>query len=178
MHSFPSTALASNLPGLEVTNPTPSPFLEHSESIPSCLGWTKLCGAEFDKVLSVGGCFLVKPRRAQKSSVGLYIKLLGSVELLGCDHGLSKWLPRGPTWGEETQARPELEAEDKTHQGLFKTPSSELRIMKALQLSVIKAERLDKNSVLVSWELSPFSKHYPSESSLDGFAACIWQDSS
>lgn len=44
--------------------------------------------------------------------------------------------------------------------------------MKALQLSVIKAEGLDKNSVLVSWDLSPFSKHYPSESSLDGFSAC------
>lgn len=45
--------------------------------------------------------------------------------------------------------------------------------MKALQLSVIKAEGLDKNSVLVSWDLSPFSKHYPSESSLDGFSACF-----
>lgn len=40
--------------------------------------------------------------------------------------------------------------------------------MKALQLSVITAEGLDKNRVLVSWELSPFSTHYPSESSLDG----------
>lgn len=77
-----------------------------------------------------------------------------------------------PTWREETEAWEELEAEDRTHQGLFKTASSELRIMKALQLSVIKAEGLDKNSVLVSWDLSPFSKHYPSESSLDGFSAC------
>lgn len=45
--------------------------------------------------------------------------------------------------------------------------------MKALQLSVIKAEGLDKNSVLISWDLSPFSKHYPSESSLHGFGACF-----
>lgn len=137
-----------------------------------------LWGAKFDKVLSVGGCFLVKLQHAQRSSVGLYIKLLGSVELFRCDHGLSKRLPCGPTWQQETQARAEPEAEDKTHQGLFKTPSSELRIMKALQLSVIKAEELDKNSMLVSWEFSPFSKHYPSESSLDGFAAYILQDSS
>lgn len=110
--------------------------------------------------------------------MGIYIKLSASAELLGCGHGLSKQLPRGPTQWEETQARAEPEAEDKTHQGLFKTPSSELRIMKALHLSVIKAEGLDKNSVLVSRELSPFSEHYPSESRLDGFAACILQDSS
>lgn len=45
--------------------------------------------------------------------------------------------------------------------------------MKALQLSVIKAEGLDKNSVLVSWDHSPFSKRYPSESSLDDFNACF-----
>lgn len=116
-------------------------------------------------MLSAGACFLVKPRRAQRSSVRLYIKFLGSLELLGCDHGLSKRLPphrrrprREQSWRQKT----------KTHQGLFKTPSSELRIMKALQLSVITAEGLDKNRVLVSWELSPFSTHYPSESSLDG----------
>lgn len=110
--------------------------------------------------------------------MGIFIKPSASVELLGCDHGLSKRLPWGPTQWEETQRRAELEAEDKTHQGLFTTPSSELRIMKALQLSVIKAEGLDKNSVLVSWELSPFFNHYPSESSLDGFAACVLQDCS
>lgn len=45
--------------------------------------------------------------------------------------------------------------------------------MKALQLSVIKAEGLDKNSVLASWDLSPFSKHYSSESSLDVFSVCF-----
>lgn len=50
--------------------------------------------------------------------------------------------------------------------------------MKALQLSVIKEKGLDKNSALVSWELSPFSEHYPSESSLDRFTACILQDRS
>lgn len=137
-----------------------------------------LRGAEFDEVLSVGGCFLVKPQRARRSSVGIYIKLSAGVELLGCGHGLSKCFLQGPTRWEETQARTEPEAEDKTHQGLFKPPSSELRIMKALQLSVIKAEGLDKNSVLVSQELSPFPKHYPSESSLDGFAACVLQGSS
>lgn len=98
MHSFPSTALASNLPGLEVTDPTRSPFLEHSESIPFCLRWMMLWGAEFDKVLSVGGCFLVKLQHAQRSSVGLYIKLLGSVEPFRRDHGLSKRLPCSPTW--------------------------------------------------------------------------------
>lgn len=50
--------------------------------------------------------------------------------------------------------------------------------MKALQLSVIKAEGLDKNSVLVSQEPSPLSKSYPSESSLDGFTDGILQDGS
>lgn len=174
MHPFPSTALASNLPGLEVTNPTPSPLLEHSESILSCLRWMMVWGADFDRVLSAGGCFLVKPWRAQRSSVGLYIKFLGSVELLGCNHRLSKRLPprrrrprREQSWRQKT----------KTHQGLFKTTSSELRIMKALQLSLITAEGLDKNRVPVSWELSPFSKHYPSESSLDSSTACLLQDS-
>jgi len=59
--------------------------------------------------------------------VGIYLKLSAGVELLGSGHGLSKRPPQGRTWCEETQARAEQpEAEDKTHQGLFKTPSSEL----------------------------------------------------